>query len=361
MSVPLIQTSFVTGEVAPALFGHVDLARMKSAASTERNMYVGYYGGAYSRAGTKFVGFSKQTGRSFPPRLVPFQFSIDQGLALEFGNFYMRVISDGAFVTESPLPISGITRANPGRSLARHRHRVGLAERWRRLGILCARRHRHACRRRSHGDGDCHDRQHALQSLALNAPGTGYAPGDTINLAGGTQTTQAQVQVTTTKVVAAAIGVAGNGAIPNGVQTAVVLTGAGTAAQITVQVAGGVVVAINAIAVAGSYTTNPTTFLSQVLIAGNASCFLNLTMGVNSFNLIAPGVFTANPGGGTFTQGSTTGGGTGATFNTALMVPNDVHISTAGAYTVFPASPAAQAATSGTGVGVTFNIPARRS
>jgi hypothetical protein len=137
----------------------------------------------------------------------------------------------------------------------------------------------------------------------LNAPGTGYAPGDTINLAGGTQTTQAQVQVTTTKVVAAAIGVAGNGAIPNGVQTAVVLTGAGTAAQITVQVAGGVVVAINAIAVAGSYTTNPTTFLSQVLIAGNASCFLNLTMGVNSFNLIAPGVFTANPGGGTFTQG----------------------------------------------------------
>jgi hypothetical protein len=192
----------------------------------------------------------------------------------------------------------------------------------------------------------------------LNAAGTGYAPGDTINLAGGTQTTQAQVQVTTTKVVAAAIGVAGNGAIPNGVQTAVVLTGAGTAAQITVQVAGGVVVAINAIAVAGSYTTNPTTFLSQVLIAGNASCFLNLTMGVNSFNLIAPGVFTANPGGGTFTQGSTTGGGTGATFNTALMVPNDVHISTAGAYTVFPASPAAQAATSGTGVGVTFNIPA---
>jgi hypothetical protein len=160
MSVPLIQTSFVTGEVAPALFGHVDLARMKSAASTERNMYVGYYGGAYSRAGTKFVGFSKQTGRSFPPRLVPFQFSIDQGLALEFGNFYMRVISDGAFVTESPLPISGITRANPGvLSLA-----TGIASASPNDGGVSAPM-RPATPSRSPAAftpcGDCHDRQHA--------------------------------------------------------------------------------------------------------------------------------------------------------------------------------------------------------
>lgn len=77
-------------------------------------MFASYRGGAYSRAGTAFIGFSKQTGRSVPPRMVTFQFNINQGLALEFGNLYMRVVSNGAFVTEAPTTITGITRANPG-------------------------------------------------------------------------------------------------------------------------------------------------------------------------------------------------------------------------------------------------------
>jgi hypothetical protein len=70
-------------------------------------MFVGYRGGAYSRAGTAFCGFSKQTGRNYPPRLIPFQFSINQGLALEFGHQYMRVLFNGSFVTEGAVPITG--------------------------------------------------------------------------------------------------------------------------------------------------------------------------------------------------------------------------------------------------------------
>src|SRR5260370_682396 len=100
MSVPSLLPAFVIGEVAPALFGRFDIARMHLAASTMRNLFCSFRGGAYSRAGTAFVGFSKQTGRSLPPRLIPFQFSINQGMALEFGNFYMRVVSNGGFVTE---------------------------------------------------------------------------------------------------------------------------------------------------------------------------------------------------------------------------------------------------------------------
>src|ERR1700744_909824 len=113
MAVPLITTSLTTGELSPDLFGHVDLAKYHSGASTMPNMFVNYRGGAYSRAGTLFCGFSKQTGRAWPPRLVPFQFNINQGLALEFGNLYMRVVSDGAFVTEAALTITGITQASP--------------------------------------------------------------------------------------------------------------------------------------------------------------------------------------------------------------------------------------------------------
>lgn len=113
MSVATIQTSFTTGEVAPSLFGHVDLARFHVGASTMRNMYVGYRGGAYSRAGTKFVGYSMQTTRAYPPRLIPFQFSINQGIVLEFGHLYMRVISNGAFVVDSSGTITAATNTAP--------------------------------------------------------------------------------------------------------------------------------------------------------------------------------------------------------------------------------------------------------
>lgn len=113
MSTATIQTSFTTGEVSPVLFGHVDLARYHTGASTVRNAFVNYRGGLFSRAGTGFVNYSKQTGRGYPPRLVPFQFSIDQGLALEFGHHYMRVIYRGGLVIDDQLAITGATQANP--------------------------------------------------------------------------------------------------------------------------------------------------------------------------------------------------------------------------------------------------------
>ena len=119
MSVPVIQTAFASGEISPSLFGHVDLAKYHSAASTMRNMFVSYRGGAYSRAGTALVGISKQVAANpysigIPPRLITFQFSINQGLCLEFGDHYMRVIDKGAFVLDTPtFTITNITQANP--------------------------------------------------------------------------------------------------------------------------------------------------------------------------------------------------------------------------------------------------------
>jgi hypothetical protein len=113
MAIPFQQAAFTLGELAPGLYGRQDLARYKVGASTQRNMFSKYSGGAYSRAGTAFTGFSKQTGSDFPPRLVSFQFSINQGLVLEFGNNYLRIISDGAYVTEGGLAITNITQASP--------------------------------------------------------------------------------------------------------------------------------------------------------------------------------------------------------------------------------------------------------
>lgn len=114
MSFPSIQVAFSAGELSPALFGHVSLERYDIGLATCRNIFVNFKGSANSRAGTAFVGFSKQTGRSIPPRVITFQFSINQGLMLEFGNLYMRVVSNGSLVTDSTKNITGITQANPG-------------------------------------------------------------------------------------------------------------------------------------------------------------------------------------------------------------------------------------------------------
>src|SRR6185437_16082912 len=109
MAVPFIQTSLSRGEIAPSLSGHVDLAYFHTAAATMRNLYCGYRGGGYSRAGTAFVGMSKQNpllGQA-RPRLVPFNFNINQEFPLEFGDFYFRILSNGGYVTEAAFTITG--------------------------------------------------------------------------------------------------------------------------------------------------------------------------------------------------------------------------------------------------------------
>lgn len=113
MAVPAAINSFAAGEIAPRLFGRQDVSRYHSSCSTARNMWPTYTGPMYSRAGTKFCGYSKQTGRTIPPRLIPFQFSLSQGIILEFGNFYMRPFVNGAAVLEPAQGITGVTKANP--------------------------------------------------------------------------------------------------------------------------------------------------------------------------------------------------------------------------------------------------------
>lgn len=114
MAVATILTAFAAGEVAPSLYGRVDLQKYHVGASTARNMSVDYRGGMKSRPGTHFVGQCKQNGLSAPPRLISFGFSISQGYILEFGDHYIRFIQNGEYIVEAPQAISGITNANPG-------------------------------------------------------------------------------------------------------------------------------------------------------------------------------------------------------------------------------------------------------
>lgn len=114
MSIPKIQTALSAGEISPDLYGRVDLDKYARGCSTLRNFFVSYRGGASSRAGTKFVGQCKQPASSYPPVLIPFQFSVNQGIIIEAGQGYFRFAIDGAYVLETAKTITGITNANPG-------------------------------------------------------------------------------------------------------------------------------------------------------------------------------------------------------------------------------------------------------
>ena len=123
--IPVIQNSFVSGELSPSFLGRTDKPQYRNGASTMRNAFVRYQGGAYSRAGSEYCGMCKQAApnpggttasqpSSGPPRLFNFQYSINQGFALEFGDLYMRILSQGAYVTEAAQAVTGITQVNPG-------------------------------------------------------------------------------------------------------------------------------------------------------------------------------------------------------------------------------------------------------
>lgn len=92
----LIQPSFSAGEVSPATYARVDLARYYTALRTCRNYHVLPEGGAQNRAGTRFVAETKDSSKQ--SRLIPFQFSTEQTFVLEFGDQYIRLFTNGASV-----------------------------------------------------------------------------------------------------------------------------------------------------------------------------------------------------------------------------------------------------------------------
>lgn len=107
----VIQSSFAKGELAPALYGRVDIAAYQIGLKTARNVFVRSYGGVSNRAGTQFIGPSKDHG--YAPRLIPFSFKTSDAYMLVFGNLWMRVIRDGSFVLESDVTITAASKASP--------------------------------------------------------------------------------------------------------------------------------------------------------------------------------------------------------------------------------------------------------
>lgn len=107
-----MQPSFTAGELAPSLYGRVDLGKYRAGLKAAKNVIVQPHGGALNRAGLEFCEEVKDSSRF--TRTIEFQFSTEQNYVLEFGHLYMRVLKNGSQVLNpTTRNIIGITNANP--------------------------------------------------------------------------------------------------------------------------------------------------------------------------------------------------------------------------------------------------------
>ena len=100
--------NFSKGELAPELIARTDVAAYGAGVRRARNVFIRKYGGLSKRMGTRFV--AEVADATQPVRLIPFQFSIEQAYALEFGQGYMRPAALGGMLLEQALTITAIDR-----------------------------------------------------------------------------------------------------------------------------------------------------------------------------------------------------------------------------------------------------------
>lgn len=109
--VAIEKTSFVSGEISPALHGRIDVRRYDSGLARAENVFVRPHGGISNRAGTEFVAEVKDS--TMPARLVPFTFNDQETYVLELGHHSLRVFQEGGRVVENAITITGATQASP--------------------------------------------------------------------------------------------------------------------------------------------------------------------------------------------------------------------------------------------------------
>lgn len=107
MSVKSLTRSFAGGEITPELFGRLDLGKFQTGLATCRNFFPLPHGPVTRRPGTKYVREVK-TSANFT-RLIPFAFSADQTMVLEFGNLYLRFHTQGGTLMSGGSPYEIVT------------------------------------------------------------------------------------------------------------------------------------------------------------------------------------------------------------------------------------------------------------
>ncbi|MBT9467216.1 hypothetical protein [Hydrogenophaga sp.] len=112
MSSKVLWRSFAGGEITPELFGRFELTKFQTGLRKALNFMTLPHGPAVRRPGTRHVLEARDSTQ--PVRVIPFEFSADQTMVLEFGHQYVRFHTGGGTLLETGLAITGVTQANPG-------------------------------------------------------------------------------------------------------------------------------------------------------------------------------------------------------------------------------------------------------
>lgn len=104
--------SFAGGEIAPEMFGRIDLDKMQTGLAKAENFRILPHGPAQNRPGFKWVMEVKDSTKAV--RLFPFAYSADQTMVLEVGDGYCRFHTLGATLLNTAQNIAGITQASSG-------------------------------------------------------------------------------------------------------------------------------------------------------------------------------------------------------------------------------------------------------
>ncbi len=99
MGYRVLQNSFNGGEVSPALYGRFDDQKYNAGAAAVRNFICLPQGPVVNRPGFAYVNAAKYADKKV--RLIPFIYSSEQTMALEFGDKYIRFHTEGQTLVNS--------------------------------------------------------------------------------------------------------------------------------------------------------------------------------------------------------------------------------------------------------------------
>lgn len=105
MAKPLFR-SFAGGELSPHLYGRADLGKFQTGLALCENFIVTAQGPVENRPGFQFVRETKANGVAC---LIPFQYSTEQSMVLEFSNLCLRFHTAGATLMSGGLPYEIVT------------------------------------------------------------------------------------------------------------------------------------------------------------------------------------------------------------------------------------------------------------
>jgi hypothetical protein len=103
--------NFVAGELSPLMYGRIDLPVYTKGSARCQNFIAMPQGGVRFRNGSSFV---KNTRLNKIASYIPFQFNDSQSYLVEATDQTFRFFTTNGGITETPLPITGITNAIPG-------------------------------------------------------------------------------------------------------------------------------------------------------------------------------------------------------------------------------------------------------